>query len=99
MSARYRLLENLGVFRVQKLIITKEIKTNFLCKWFPKWFKEKITITERYETLNSNGDTNHFFHPPITFKTKEKAIEFVESLGKVYHDVELNPRPEFPKDR
>ncbi len=79
MSAKYRLLENLGVFVVQRLeTITYEEET-FKSLLLP-WCKAKVIEEQVYKNIGVQGYPTGFLNPNKTFKTKEKAIEWIAKL-------------------
>jgi len=90
MSAKYRLLENLGVFVVQRLVIETTLKYKFRLKILSFIFKPKQINNEVYKTLGVAGYPVGFLNPKKKFKTKEKAIKWIETLEEKYHNVELN---------
>lgn len=101
MSAKYRLLENLGVFAVQRLETEITVKYRFGLKLLSFIFKPKEIKKEVYKTMGVGGYPIGFLNPKKKFKTKEKAIAWIDKLEVKYHEVKENDNdfPEFPKDR
>ena len=91
MSARYRLMENLGVFVVQIEVIEITLKYRFVLKILSFMFKPKQINKQVYKTLGVGGYPVGFLNPKKKFKSKEKAIKWISTLEKKYYNVQLKP--------
>lgn len=88
MSAKYRLLENLGVFVVQRLETLTYEEETFKSLLLP-WCKGKVIEKQVYKTIGIQGYPVGFLNPKKIFKTKEKAIQWISKLNEKYHEVEF----------